>query len=231
MAPATPPAPPPDVGADPWDTLETGGSLDDLPADLRAAADRVVEHLAVLRGAGPFLSSVDARLLVGWLGEGVGVALLCTAIERVAQRRRARRVKSPLSLRSCRGEVKRLRSGQVRPAPVEAAPPGPSAPVEGDLGRLAEAALAALDGLSGERDTDIEAAIEVVRRFHADAWEAASAEHAALRAAAEAELAPFRPAMDPAEWELAVEEVARDHLRQRFPLLSASTVWDRLQGP
>jgi hypothetical protein len=35
--------------------------------------------------------------------------------------------------------------------------------------------------------------------------------------------------MEEGHWEGAVEEVARDLLRQRFPRLSAVAVWDRLQ--
>ncbi len=231
MAPATPAARPPDAAPDPWAALETGGALDDLPAGLREAADRVVAHLAVLRGGGPFLSSVDARLLVGWLEEGVGAALIGTALERVAERRRARRVKTHLALRSCRAEVKRLRSGAAGLAGTVAAPTTAPPPAEGDLAALAEATLAALDGLAGPREVRAELAIEVVRRFHAEAWEMAASEHEALRTAAATELASFRADMDPAEWELTVEEVARDLLRQRFPRLSASAVWDRLQAP
>ncbi|MBN1335669.1 MAG: hypothetical protein JXB39_06885 [Deltaproteobacteria bacterium] len=231
MAPATPPDPPANAVADPWDALETGGALEDLPPGLRQAADRVVEHLCVLRGGGPFLSSVDARLLVGWLNEGVGPGLICTALERVAERRRRRRVKAPLALRSCRSEVTRLRAGVSDPRVPPAVREGASLPVKGDLADLARATLEALDRLSGGREARAEAAIDLVRRFHAAAWDAASSEHGALRATAAAELATFRQDMDPVEWEASVEEVARDLLRQRFPLLSASAVWDRLQGP
>jgi hypothetical protein len=237
MPEATPPDPPPAAAADPWDALETGGSLDDLPTALRDAADHVVEHLVALRGGGPFLSSVDARLLTGWLLEGVAPALLCTALERVAERRRRRRVKTHLALRSCRAEVKRLRAGaptEARPREAPATLPWEAPAPEGtggDLAGLARAALDAIDRLGGPWEGRIEEAIGVVRRFHAAAWEAASAEQPALRTAAASELAPFRADMDPAEWDAAVEEVARDLLRQRFPLLSASAVWDRLQGP
>jgi len=139
-------------------------------------------------------------------------------------------VKTHLALRSCRAEVTRLRSGSPRPAVGPVALPAVGPPPDGDLAALARAALDALDRLSGPREDRIEEAIGVVRRFHAAAWETAAAEHPALRAAAAAELAPFRPAMDPIAWEAAVEEAARDLLRQRFPLLSASAVWDRLLG-
>jgi hypothetical protein len=96
---------------------------------------------------------------------------------------------------------------------------------------LAARAQAELDALpGGDPATVSELAMAVVRRFHVDAWDAAELEHASLKAAASDELAEIRDAMDPAHWDEAVEEAARDILRQRFPRLSAVAVWDRLQG-
>ncbi len=204
-----------------------------VPEHLRASAQAVVEHLSALRGGGLFLSGVDGVLLVDWLESGVSSALIAVALERVAERRRKRRVKSRLSLRSCKGEVKRLRSRGL-PSGVAALPPVPIEPAvdsAGDLDGLAAAALAQLEALpAGDAATVADLAMGVVRRFHERAWELAASEHEALKAAAAAELADFRDAMDPTHFDEAVEEAARDLLRQRYPQLSAVSVWDRLHG-
>lgn len=204
-----------------------------VPEHLRESARAVVEHLNALRGGGLFLSGVDGVLLVDWLDSGVPPALIAVALEKAAERRRKRRVKSRLSLRSCKGEVKRL-LGQS-PVGSSAAPraaPGPAPVVlRGDLAQLEAQASAALDALpGGDPATVSELAMAVVRRFHEQAWLAAEAEHPALKAQATSELADLKDAMDPLHWDEAVEEAARDILRQRFPRLSAVAVWDRLHG-
>ncbi|MFH1466835.1 MAG: hypothetical protein ABIO70_20800 [Pseudomonadota bacterium] len=207
-------------------------SVEFAPEHLREEASAVVEHLNALRGAGLLLSGVDARLLVAWLESGVSTGIISLALERVTERRRERRVKARLCLDACKGEVKRLleKGAPGRPA----APVRPLAAIDppaGGLEALAEAAVEALDTLPpGDPATRAEAGMAIVRVFHRQAWEAAAAEHAALRAQAAEELAGLREGMDEGHWEGAVEEVARDLLRQRFPRLSAVAVWDRLQG-
>jgi hypothetical protein len=202
-----------------------------VPEHLRESARAVVEHLSALRGGGLFLSGVDGVLLVDWLDSGVPPALIVVALEKSAERRRKRRVKSRLSLRSCKGEVKRLL--RERPASASAAPVAGPAPtpavLDGDLAQLEAQANAALEALpGGDPATVSELAMAVVRRFHEQAWLAAEAEHPALKARAVDELADLRDAMDPVHWDEAVEEAARDILRQRYPRLSAVAVWDRL---
>ena len=145
-------------------------------------------------------------------------------------------MKAPLSLRSCKGEVKKLRkkcrgrriSGGHLTPPVEET----SSVLRGDpLASLAMTALEKLDALPvGAAEERAEAALAIVRGFHLDAWEAAVGEHSALRALAEAELTELRQKMDAVAWDTAVESVARDTLRRRYPMLSAAAVWDRLQG-
>ncbi len=205
----------------------------DVPEHLREAAQQVVEHLCALRGGGLLLSGRDAALLVDWLDRGIPAVVIVVALERVAERRRKRRVKSRLRLASCKGEVKRIwkkgvPGGEValRVEPVTSPPRG-GTPLE-DLAADAVARLEALGG--GDPATVADRAMDVLRSFHEAAWVAAAAEHSELMARAAQELADFQEGMDPVHWEQAVEETARDLLRQRFPRLSAVAVWDRLHG-
>jgi hypothetical protein len=207
-----------------------------IPETFRDAAEQVAQHLAMLCGCGCFLSSLDGRLLVAWLEEGVSPGLVVTALERAAERRRRRRVKSPLRLESCQGEIRRLVQGIAGTAVFspssEAREVGPGAAPPGDAASsLALDALEAIDRLPAEDPTArLDAAMSVVRCFHEEAWKRAEPEHAALRARAEAELLELKPGMEENRFAAAVEEVARDLLRQRYPLLSATSVWDRLHA-
>ncbi len=208
-------------------------STGEVPEHLREAADQVVEHLCALRGGGLLLSGRDAVLLVDWLESGIPASLIALALERVADRRRKRRVKSRLRLSSCKGEVNRLWKKGLPSGPVALRRESePAAPVPaGSLDALEARALADLDALgSGDPGTVADRAMAVVRRFHEAAWDTAAGEHEALRALAAEELADFREGMDPVDWNEAVEETARDLLRQRYPRLSAVAVWDRLHG-
>ena len=202
--------------------------FDPVPEALREQAGQVVEHLCALRGGALLLSGTDAKLLVDWLEGGVSPALIALALERVAERRRKRRVRGRLSLRACKGELERLRAGRHPPATQ----PPPQAGPAGDPEALEAEALAALAALPPSDPAGrAEAAMAIVRRFHLEAWRAAEAEHPALRARAAEELAGLRDALDPGAWDEAIEEVARDLLRQRHPRLSASAVWDSLLAP
>jgi len=204
----------------------------EVPEALRRSVDQVVEHLVALRGGAPFLSGADGALLVNWLENDVPASLIVVAIERVAERRRKRRVKSRLVLGSCKAEVKRLLrkglpGGGAAPEPV----PADQADQGGALAALERQALAALEALpEGLPAQRADVAMDIVRRFHVQAWDAAAEEHEQLLAAAEEELAGLRSGMSQRRWREALEEVARDLLRQRFPQLSAVAVWDRLHA-
>ncbi len=204
-----------------------------VPEHIQESARAVAEHLFALRGGGLFLSGVDGVLLVEWLESGIPPAVIAVALEQAATRRRKRRVKSRLSLRACKGEVKRLwrRGLPHAPAALQAGPVAEipaEAPALDALAARAEAALGRLR--AGDPATVADQAMGIVRRFHEAAWEAARAERPALKEQAAQELADFQDTMDPTHWDEAVEEAARDLLRQRFPRLSAVAVWDRLHG-
>jgi len=207
----------------------------DVPETLRLQVDEVVGHLVSLRGGGHFLSSRDGRLLVRWLDSGVSVAVIAVALDRVAQRRRQRRSRTPLSLDACRGEVKKLE--KERAIRVVAAP---AVPAVVTLERATDPegeALSALDALfAGPRSEEdpsalADAAMAVVRRFQERIWEASAQVRTALLAEAEAELQDMKALLEGDDWSRTVEEVARDRLRRRYPRLSASAVWDRLVAP
>jgi hypothetical protein len=205
----------------------------EVPEAIREAVDQVTAHLALLRGGGLFLSSLDARLLVKWLDRGVPASRIVLALEMAAERRRGRRLRSPLKLSSCKGILEKLLAGALQPtAPRVAGLPlvAPALPPpEGSPDTLALAALDAIDALDEPDPTRrADLAMTIVRRFHEEAWRLAEAEHEALRAAASRELEEWAASLEEDELREAVEELARDRLRRRFPMLSASSVWDRL---
>ncbi len=211
---------------------------DDLEL-LAESAEEVRAYLVNLRGGAPFLSGADSQLLDGWLTDGVPVAVIMASMDKVAVRRRKRRVRSRMSLNSCRGEVRRLMGRR------------PSAPAaETHIGLLSLAgeisAMTIAPGLSNLRLTLIKAltaiseadgthleerarlAIRACRKFHEGVWFALTDQHAAMLTDATAELDALRSVLKENAWQAAVEEVARDRIRARFPLVSAQEVWERL---
>ena len=176
-------------------------------------AERVRAYLVHLRGGAPFLSGRDSRLLLRWMDEGVEVERICMALDAAAEKRRKKRVKTPLSLANAKTLV-----GKVSAGPV----------VEGALGELISALRASSNAVErdvGERMTgDLAEAVDLVRQAIETLWE--QADRDALRAEAEPELEALKDVLGEREWDRAVEGVARDRLRQRHPLLSAKRIWD-----
>ncbi|MCB9764812.1 MAG: hypothetical protein H6739_33865 [Alphaproteobacteria bacterium] len=203
-------------------------SPDGEESALADAAEQVRAHLVSLRGGAPFLSPFDARLLLGWLEEGVPVAIILRALEDAAEQRRAKRARTPLSLKSARSGV--TQAMKRRLSPLE--PAGDLKPLVEALARSADpeerGAARALAALTGEGEALLEQALGVSRRFFERAWDRADRE--ALLAEAEVELADLVELMKPAQLARAREEVARDLLRRRHPLLAASRIWDTVMG-
>lgn len=218
-------------------------------AELEAQVEEVRDFLVTVRGGAPFLSGADGRLLLDWLRDGVPVPLLLASIEAVAEKRRARRARGRLSLSACRKAVEAGRArgadlalGEARPDAVSPPSTGLAAlareaagqPVPEALRPALEAVVNALDALAGDpRHADVvgRAATQAVTRFHVEAWAAAAPEHEALRARADQELEPLRSALSAPAFAEMREEVARDLVRRRYPVVSARRVWDSLQGP
>lgn len=209
-------------------------------------AEDVRAYLVNLRGGAPFLSGADSQLLHGWLTDGVPVAVILASLEKVALRRRLRRTRGRMTLQSCRGEVRRM-MGRARPARPKA-----RRTLQGGLGRLAdqigilnvppllapirdvlaeELAILDLEGPPGVEERARQA-IAACRRFHEAVWDAIIDQRTQLLYDAEVELDALRGLLKGAAWDAAVEEVARDRVRARFPLVSAQVIWDRLhEGP
>ncbi len=194
---------------------------------LQQAAEEVRSHLVVLRGGAPFLSPLDGRLLLEWLEAGIGVPAILRALEHAAAKRREKRVRTPLSLRSVRRRVTRAR----QPVLPEQTPGSLGTLVDalrGQADPLVQRAAEELAGLRGSGDELARQALAVVRRYHQDAWDLADRE--SLLALADAELQDLRDKLDDKQWTAALEEVARDKLRARQPLLSAAAIWDSLSS-
>ena len=81
-----------------------------FPVSHQDSAEQVREYLVSVRGGAPFLSGADCQLLVTWLDEEIPVPAILCAIDRVSLRRRAKRVRTRLSLNACKGELQKLLS-------------------------------------------------------------------------------------------------------------------------
>lgn len=198
---------------------------------LHEAAEAVRAYLVSVRGGAPLLSGADARVLHNWLVRGVRIGAIVRGIDLVAAKRLAKRVRAPLSLVSCRGEVERQQKHagawwrRVRPRLPGGADIPPSDPRFAEVSGLAASAereIAALDEPESERRAT--AACAIAARFLEEAWAVAPRE--ALLAEAEVRLADARALYDDAEWDEAREIFARDGLRQRYPRLTATWIWE-----
>ncbi len=206
-------------------------------ARLEEDAETVRAYLVELRGGAPFLSGADSRLLVRWLEQGISVAVILSVLDAAAQRRRKRRGKgkparSRLTLSACRSAIEKCAAAPTVPK---------SAGLEEWLSELrhmgaSPALSAAKDKLleevgaipSGDPDMVARAAIDACRGFQAAAWDAAEPEITELQDEARAQIQALEKVLDPRAFQAAVEEVARDMVHARFPLVSAKVVWDRL---
>jgi hypothetical protein len=198
-----------------------------------ARAEEVRAYLVALRGGAPFLSGPDGRVLVAWLEAGVSIAAITAAIDRVAERRRRKRVKSRLTLWACRTELDRLR---VEPPPTgDQGLAGWIAALEGaDLGEGSNGARAELVRAlrtieAGPVEVRADHAIRAVRQFHESVWQALGEGRASVEDEARAELGALLDDLEETKARAAIEEVARDLVRARYPLVAAKVAWDRLR--
>ena len=230
-------------------------SLDPSTEELGPLVKEIRAYLVEVRGGAPFLSGADAQLLVHWLETKVPVPLILACIDRVAERRRKKRVRSRLTLKACRGEVTKALKKQaarnssgvlLRPElPPDSSPHPENRPellqlvadldeinVESELQDSWSALKRAFTELAAQELSTEECTTRVmgaVRVFHRDAWDAMSAFHEELREAARVELGPLEGAVSDRIFLELLEETARDQLRRRFVLVSADRLWDRLQ--
>lgn len=208
---------------------------DTAPGHLEQDAETVRAWFATARGGGAFLSPADGATLVGWLEGGVPVGRILRAIEQTAARRRARRARTPFTLRACAPALTRP-EGATRRAPACGEEPdldailAPWVATESVLVTHARARLAARRGASDAARVALGCAIvaefrETQRGCLAPAWPA-------LRAAAAEALAECRPGLDEALFAQLCEEWVRDRLRARHPDLTAHAIHEEAEfGP
>lgn len=195
-----------------------------VSAEDAARAEEVRAWLVQLRGGAPFLSAADGKLLVDWLDAKIPVPTILHGIELVAERRRARRTRTPFSLSSCRATIEKLArvgGGWRSPADLVLAlsPAEPNA--------LVAQALLELSVITGDDpEARARSACAVLRRFHARAWEGLGEERATLLAEAAEDLVTLQTLLGHDGFERACEEHARDRVRARYPTLSATRVWE-----
>lgn len=191
---------------------------------IETAVDEVRSFLVTLRGGAPFLSPFDARLLLQWLDEGVPVRVILYALEQTAEARRAKKARTPLNLRHASRAVAAVMSTR---SPTIA----PTRGLEPIVQKLREstdplerAAGEAIAALTSEGELLVREALVIARRFHEQAWD--RADRVALMAEAEAELGDLAAMLPPEKLGGVREEAARELLRRRHPLLSATALWD-----
>ncbi len=198
-------------------------------------AETVRAWFAAARGGGTFLSPADGATLVGWLQAGVPVGRILRAIEATAARRRARRARTPFTLRACAKALTTPESGVRRTAEG-----GPArdldailAPWDAAADALAGDARRRLDA-RGDASTGARVALgcAVVADFQQALHRCLEAAWPALRDAAADALAESRDGLDDALFAQLCEEWVRDRLRARYPDLTASAVHEEAElGP
>ena len=203
---------------------------------LAAMAEEVRAYVVATRGGAPFLSAADGRLLVGWLESGISVARILAAVDEVAEKRRKKRSRGRLTLSACKRSIEG-KAAQTRPTA-----PTPNASLSGYIdalrgmevshaledarGRLVRQ-IQGIDGSRGPEHLATEAVV-AVRHFQEAAWAQAQGQLESLRKEADQELSALKGVLTPQAMASAIEEVCRDIVRRQTPLVSASTVWDRV---
>jgi hypothetical protein len=213
------------------------------PYSLQAKAEEVRAYLVAIRGGAPFLSAADGRLLVRWLEQGISVARILAAVDETAEKRRKKRTRSRLSLTACRRSIeKKTKIVQTQASSTETksrsiqmlryAEELSQMSVPNNLGSAQTTLVMQIRSLDGSTDPESAAteAVSACRYFHEAAWKACSEEHASLREEAMMELAALKNILNPDALAAAVDEVARDIVRRRTPLVSAKVVWDRVSA-
>lgn len=215
-----------------------------IPPEYQEKAEDIRAYLVQVRGGAPFLSGADGKLLVQWLDSEIPVAAILSAIDQVSIRRRARPVRSRMSLNVCKGTLKKLLKKSSKKSKIILQPTGLASLIPSiqqmDVPSLLQPAKSKLiqkiQLLSKEEITDHEKladhAIQACLEFHHAAWNTSLEEHEKLQQDAEEELAALASLFSPIKWREAVEEVMRSKLRMRYPAISAQVIWNVLnQSP
>ena len=202
-------------------------------------AETIRTYLISVRGGAPFLSGADCRLLIQWLDDQVPVPTILTTIDKVSAKRRQKRVRSRLSLSICKGTLNQL-IGKSKPKPTSIKQSGLEEwlqalqfmRVSDELQEAHHALTASVQHLiassSSDHNQKASELISACRSFQDRAWECAFDDLVELQDAAEAELSDLKSLLRGQAWKDAVEEVMRDHVRQRYPIVNAQAVWNAL---
>jgi hypothetical protein len=203
--------------------------------DLEADAETVRAWFAAARGGGTFLSPADGAALVGWLRSGVPVGRILRAIERTAARRRARRARTPFTLRACATDLASADVGMRHAARATPGTPDPDLDVildgcDAALRALAADARARL-GARGSASVAARVALgcAIVSDFQQALRTCLAPQWPALRAAAATALDECRDGLDDALFAQLGEEWIRDRLRARYPDLTATAVHEEAE--
>jgi len=206
-------------------------------------AEAVRAYLVAVRGGAPFLSAADGRLLVRWIEQGISVARILAAVDEVAEKRRKKMTRGRLTLTACRRSIEGRKKKSVEQSDSNEgksnAPTVDFSPyIDALQGMVVTSRLTAahtrliadMTALSNTADPERAAteAVSACRAFQETAWRSSQSEHQDLRAQALEELAALRTVLSTEALEAAIDEVARDIVRRRFPLVSAREVWDRV---
>lgn len=198
-----------------------------VPSPENQDAEAVRAYLATLRGGAPFLSGKDGHLLVSWLESGVPVGAILRGIDRASAARRAKQIRAPLTLAHARVYVKREMGHHATRLPANLDLLVPSPAQDDPLAELLADARRKIAALTEpEPEARAMAACAVAQRFFDAAWEGGSGIRASLLTAAEEELADLRERVGEGEFRTLCEDLARYRLRERYPSLSATRIWE-----
>ncbi len=201
--------------------------------DLEADAETVRAWFAAARGGGTFLSPADGAVLVGWLRSGVPVGRILRAIERTAARRRARRARTPFTLRACATDLASSDVGTRRTARAEPGTPDLDGILDGCEAALRTLAADARARLDARGNASVAARVAlgcaIVADFQQALWACLAPRWPALRQAAETALDECRTGLDDTLFAQLCEEWIRDRLRARYPDLTANAVHEEAE--
>lgn len=221
--------------------------FDDIPLEHRQAAEQVASYLVNVRGGALFLSGADVCLLAQWLEESIPVPAILCAIDKVADKRRAKRVRTRLSLNRCKSTLMKLVYKKQSSNIIET----PQATTYAEA--LTQWSLAIRNAWNADsvlvneqrsfanrlehagrqdwlREELAEHVIAWINDFQDDAWGQYGSAQMDWVEDAEIELQHLKRLLTGHRWVESVEEVARDRMRQYFPLIQAQELWNRLNG-
>ena len=210
--------------------------------NLEEKAEEVRAYLVAVRGGAPFLSAADGRLLIRWLQQGISVARILASVDEMAEKRRKKMTRGRLTLTACRRSIEgRTASKTSKSETDETIPRIDFTEFIHELVRMEVPATLEVARSTLVREiqqvhqsTDPEyaatTAVAACRRFQERAWSETESEHRVLRAEALESLSALKNVLSPAALDAAVDEIARDLVRRRYPLVSARSVWDRVSA-